>query len=150
MFKCKNELDERQQKQRGDVFQHGIVLFFVLLFANAMLKECDITWAEGMQEDLLIIWIVIAQCLGEFAILEIYPIGGGMNVIYIADGLCGTVLFTLCLKEILTGEEMFAVGHTLTRTGSQMIQGALMLLLLLVFLGKKVYNRRKEAQEDEA
>ena len=29
-FGCYNDLDERQLLQRGDVFQHGIILFFVL------------------------------------------------------------------------------------------------------------------------
>lgn len=35
LFRCRNDLDERQLLQRGDVFQHGIILFFVLLLANA-------------------------------------------------------------------------------------------------------------------
>ena len=152
MFRnCKNDLDERQLLQRGDVFQHGIIVFFFLLLVNAFLKEEGIVWAEGMWENLLIIWVVIALCLGEYAVKEIYPTGGGMSVIYIIEGLCGAFLFVMGIIEAATGEEpIFVEPHVLSRTGAQIIQGFLMIALLLVFCGKKVYNRRKEALEDEA
>lgn len=151
MLKCRNDLDERQLLQRGNVFQHGIILFFVLLMVDAFLKECDIVWAEGMWENLIIIWIVVALCLGEYAVLDIYPAGGGMNVIYCVEGICGAFLLVMGIMEVATGQEALLIGpHTLSRTGGQIIEGTLMVILLLVFLGKKVYNRRKGAQEDEA
>ncbi len=151
LFGCRNELDERQLLQRGDVFQHGILLFFALLLGNAFLKEEGIVWAEGMWENLLIIWAVIALCLGEYAIKEIYPIGGGMTVIYVVEGACGAFLFVMGVVEVSMGWEPLALeGGALSRTGAQIIQGFLMVLLLLVFCGKKVYNHRKGAQEDEA
>lgn len=152
MFKrCKNDLDERQLLQRGDVFQHGLVLFFILVMANAFLKQEGIIWAEGMWENLLIIWAVIALCLGEFAVKEIYAMGGGMNVLYILEGVCGAFLFLVGVAEAATGAEpIFAEPHVLSRTGAQVIQGFLMMGLLLVFCGKKVYNHRKEALDEEA
>lgn len=147
----KNDLDERQLLQRGNVFQHGIGLFFVLVLINAFFKEEGIVWAEGMWENLLIIWAVITLCLGEFAIKEIYPMGGGMNVIYILEGVFGAFLFIMGIMEAANGlEPLFVEEHVLSRTGAQIIQGFLMIVLLLVFCGKKVYNRRKEALEDEA
>lgn len=151
MFKkCKNDLDERQLLQRGDVFQHGLVLFFILLLVNAFLKEEGITWAEGMWENLLIIWAVIALCLGEYAVKEIYPMGGGMSVIYIMEGLAGAFLLIAGSVELAIGSEALLIApHTLSRTGCQMIEGALMVLLLLVFCGKKLYNRKRR-DEDEA
>lgn len=151
LFGCRNELDERQLLQRGDVFQHGIILFFALLMVNAFLKEEGIVWAEGMWENLLIIWAVIVLCLGEYAIKEIYPIGGGMTVTYVLEGACGAFLFIMGVMEVSMGWEPLALeGGALSRTGAQIIQGFLMVLLLLVFCGKKVYNHRKGAQEDEA
>lgn len=148
-MRCKNQLDERQLLQRGNVFQHGMILFFILLAANAFLKEEGIIWAEGMWENILIIWAVLALCLGEFAILEIYPIGGGMSVIYIVEGVAGIFLFSMSLFDVLTGREAFTVSHTLTHSGAHMIQSAMMVLLLLVFVGKKVYNHVRR-DEDEA
>ena len=149
--KCINDFDERQLLQRGNVFKHGIILFFLLVAANAFLKEEGVTWAEGMWENLLIIWAVLGLCLGEFAVKEIFPIGGGMTVIYLVEGLCGLFLSAMCLTEVITGREAMLIGpHTLSRTGAQMISGGIMVLLLLVFLGKKVYNHRKGDTEDEA
>ena len=72
-MKCNSQLDERQLLQRGNVFQHGLILFFALLLTNAFLKEEEIVWAAGMWENILIVWAVIALCLGEFAVREIYP-----------------------------------------------------------------------------
>lgn len=150
MFRrCKNDLDERQLLQRGNVFQHGILLFFALVLANGFLKEEGIIWAEGMWENLLIVWAVITLCLGEFAVKEIFSIGGGMGVIYIMEGICGAFLLAMGIAEGVMGDAV-VIGHTLTRTGAQIIQGALMVLLLLVFCGKKVYNHRKGELDDEA
>lgn len=151
MFKCKNDLDERQLLQRGNVFQHGLLLFFALVFINAFLKEEGIVWAEGMSENLLIMWAVIALCLGEYALRDIYPMGGGMNVLYILEGLCGVFLLVMGVLDVTVwGEPFLCASHTLSRSGAQIIEGFLMVALLLVFCGKKVYNRRKEAMEDEA
>ncbi|NBI17666.1 hypothetical protein D1841_08765 [Neglecta sp. X4] len=150
LFRCRNDLDERQLLQRGDVFQHGIILFFVLLLANAFLKEGGIVWAEGMWENLLIIWSVITLCMCEYAVKEIYPMGGGMTVIYVLEGACGAFLFIMGVVEVSMGWEPLALeGGALSRTGAQIVQGFLMVLLLLVFCGKKVYNHRKETQDNE-
>ena len=46
-MRCRNNLDERQLLQRGNVFQHTLILLVVLLIANAFLKEEGIVWAEG-------------------------------------------------------------------------------------------------------
>lgn len=146
--KCRSDLDERQLLQRGNVFQHGLILFFALVMVNALLKEEGITWAEGMWENMLILWAVIGLCLGEFAVKEIYPIGGGMNVIYILEGLCGAFLLAMGIAEGVMGDAL-VTGHALTRTGAQIIQGAVMVALLLVFCGKKLYNRKRR-DEDEA
>ncbi len=150
LFRCRNDLDERQLLQRGDVFQHGIILFFVLLLANAFLKEGGIVWAEGMWENLLIIWSVITLCMCEYAVKEIYPMGGGMAVIYGMDGLAGAFLLVIGIVEAAMSRDPFFAGpHTLSRIGGQIIEGALMVLPLLVFCGKKVYNHRKETQDNE-
>ncbi len=150
LFRCRNDLDERQLLQRGDVFQHGIILFFVLLLANAFLKEGGIVWAEGMWENLLIIWSVITLCMCEYAVKEIYPMGGGMTVIYVLEGACGAFLFIMGVVEVSMGWEPLALeGGALSRTGAQIVQGFLMVLPLLVFCGKKVYNHRKETQDNE-
>mgnify|MGYP001025018780 FL=1 len=148
-MKCNSQLDERQLLQRGNVFQHGLILFFALLLTNAFLKEEEIVWAAGMWENILIVWAVIALCLGEFAVREIYPMGGGMNVIYIVEGIAGVFLAAVSLFELLAGREPFAVDRTLTESGARLLQGAMMVLLLLVFVGKKVSDRGRR-DEDEA
>ena len=148
-MKCNSQLDERQLLQRGNVFQHGLILFFVLLLTNAFLKEEEIVWAAGMGDNNLNGWSVIALCMGDFAVREIYPMGGGMNVIYIVEGIAGVFLAAVSLFELLAGREPFAVDHTLTESGARLLQGAMMVLLLLVFVGKKVSDRGRR-DEDEA
>ena len=65
IFKSCSELDERQLLLRGNVFQHVVVLLFGLIFLNAMLKDCGVTWAEGKGENWIIFWAG-AVCWGAY------------------------------------------------------------------------------------
>ena len=52
---CEQDMDERQQLLRGNMFQHMVALLFVLLMVNGLAKSAGISWAEGMWENILII-----------------------------------------------------------------------------------------------
>ncbi len=139
-------LDERQLLQRGNVFQHSMILLFILLMLDAFLKEDGLflekglVWAEGMWENILIVWAALALCFSEFIILEIAPLGKSMGVFYTVMGCVGAFIAIACACRIASGHVPFAVGHTLTSMGSEVIQGCFMVFIFLVFLGKKLYN----------
>lgn len=145
---CKN-LDERQLLERGNVFQHVCVLLFVLLMANGFLKSEGITWAEGMYENLLILWAGMALAFSEFIIREITPMGSGMKVFYVLLGICGAFLAGMSLVHHFAQGDAWVEHAVLTDVGSCLIEGCFMLLILLVFLCKSIYNCRRAKQGDE-
>ncbi len=149
MGNCK-KLDERQLLQRGNVFQHCMLLLFILLMLDAFFKEEGFIWAEGMWENILILWIALTLCFCEFIVLEITPMGKAMGVFYVFLGIGGAFIAILCASRIAMGKALFIDGYTLTQEGSEILEGCLMVFIFLIFLGKKVYNRWKEKQEDEA
>lgn len=145
---CKN-LDERQLLQRGNVFQHTMILLFILLLADGFLREEGVILAEGMWQNLLILWISFTLCFCEFIIREITPMGNAMGVFYTMIGAVGAFLLGHSLFHVFTGNEAFAVGSTLTHCGASIFEGGMMVLIFLVFLGKKWYNHVKAAKGDE-
>ncbi len=140
---CKN-LDERQLWLRGNVFQHTLILLFALLMINGFLKEEGIVLAEGLGENILLLWLSFSLCFCEFILREITPMGKAMPVFYTFLGIAGAFMAGRSLFCVLTGDELFAVGITLTHCGVYILEGGMMLLIFLVFLGKKCYNHVKE------
>lgn len=145
---CKN-LDERQLLQRGNVFQHTMILLFILLLADGFLREEGIVFAEGMCPNLLILWVSFTLCFCEFIVREISPLGSAMSVFYTFLGIAGAFMAGRSLFCVLTGDELFAVGVTLTHCGAFILEGGMMLLIFLVFLGKKCYNHWRDARGGE-
>lgn len=146
--KCKN-LDERQLWIRGNVFQHTLILLFVLLMIDGFLKEEGFILAQGMWGNMLLLWIAFTLCFCEFIIREINPMGQGMSIFYITLGAAGAFMLVSSLLAIFTRREPFAVGITLTRCGAAIFAGGMMIFIFLVFLGKKCYNHWKESRGGE-
>lgn len=135
--------------QRGNVFQHVFILLMVELGIEAFFREESFVWAEGMWQPMLLVWTALTLCFCEFIIREITPMGNVMGAFYTVMGIAGIFIMAVCGSRILMGEEAFVSGYTLTRCGSEMIESGLMILIFLVFLGKKAYNHWRGEREDE-
>lgn len=149
MIRNYKNLDERQLLQRGNVFQHTMVLLFVLLLADGFLREEGVILAEGMWQNILILWVSFTLCFCEFIIREINPMGKTMSAFYTFLGIAGAFLAGFSLFCVLTSREPFAVDATLTHCGAAIFEGGMMLLIFLVFLGKKCYNHWRDAHNVE-
>lgn len=145
MIRNSKNLDERQLLQRGNVFQHTMLLLFILLMADGFLREEGVVLAEGMWQNILILWVSFTLCFCEFIIREINPMGKTMSVFYTFLGIAGAFLAGLSLFYVLTSRKPFAVGATLTHCGAAIFEGGMMVLIFLVFLGKKCYNHWRDA-----
>lgn len=149
IFKSCSELDERQLLLRGNVFQHVVVLLFGLIFLNAMLKDCGVTWAEGKGENLIIFWAGAALGLCEFILRGLNPAGRRQGVLFGFFGLGGAVLAGLSLSHMLASRHPFFANHMLTGTAVALIQGAAMLAIFFTYLGKTLYDRRTAAGDED-
>lgn len=149
IFKSCSELDERQLLLRGNVFQHVVVLLFGLIFLNAMLKDCGVTWAEGKGENLIIFWAGATLGLCEFVLRGLNPAGRRQGVLFGFFGLSGAVLAGLSLSHVLAEGQPLLSGQMLTGTAVALIQGAAMLAIFFTYLGKTLYDRRAAAGDED-
>lgn len=149
MWRKYKNLDERQLWMRGNVFQHVMILLFVLLMIDGFLREEGIALAQGMWGNILILWVALTLCFCEFILREITPMGKAMPTFYTFLGIGGAVLAGGSLFFILTGRKPFAVDMTLTTCGAAVFEGGMMVFIFLVFLGKKCYNHWKESRGGE-
>lgn len=146
---CKNcNLDERQLLQRGNVFKHTTIMLFALILINAMLKDYNITWAEGRCENMLIFWAGATLALCEYNLRDIAPAGQQQGILCIFLGVCGAALLVLGLIHAFGGTALLKNGM-LTVVGAGMMQGLAMLVIFFTFLGRYFHERRQAKLGDE-
>ncbi len=148
-FECGKDMDERQQLLRGKVFQHTVALLFVLLMANGLAKSAGVTWAEGMWENLLIMWAGMALAMYEFILRGIMSVGSRLSrILFPFEGIVGLILTVGCSYHIFSGGEAMIANGMLTSAGGELIEGCVMLSIGLVFLGRLLYDKGRENVEE--
>lgn len=135
-------LDERQLLLRGNVFQHVVIVLMVLLIGNGFLKDCGIIWAEGMWENILIFWAGAGVGMVEFILRDITPAGSRQNLLYIFEGVCGTVLLVLGGTHVLVQGQPLVRDGILTALAAELLSAAAMVAIFLVFFIKRIHDRR--------
>lgn len=141
-------LDERQLLIRGNVFQHTMIFYMTAILVNGWLTECGIVWAPGMMEELIIFWLGMDLALCEYILRDVTPRGGRNDLLYIFQGICGGMLAILNCFHIADGRPLVN-GSGLTEEGGHMTIAALMLVIFLTYLGKRIYDRFKPVEEEE-
>lgn len=141
------ELDERQLLMRGNVYQHVVVILMALLLINGFLKDYNITWAEGMWENILIFWAGAGVGIAEFILQDINPKGVRQRILYGMFGACGGVLFILGGIHVLVQHRPLVENGMLTVMGAEMIQATVLLLEFALFLGKRAHDKKARDEE---
>lgn len=139
----KDGLDERQLMLRGNVYKHSLIVFMALLLIDGFLKEEGIVWAQGMWGNILIFWAGAGLAMAEFILRDILPRSPRQNSVYIMLGLCGLMLLGLGSFDIFAKHEPLIEGGALTTLGAGLIQAAVMLTVCLLFIGRRIYERRR-------
>ena len=55
----KKKFDERQLQIRGDIFKHGFLAAGTLMLFNAFLQGEGIEWANGFQQNILMLIFIV-------------------------------------------------------------------------------------------
>jgi len=147
LFGCSFDLDERQLLLRGNVYQHSLALVLALLLINGFLKDCGITWAQGMWENILIFWAGAGLGMAEFILRDINPRNRRMDILYITMGICSVVLLVLGAINVFAERRSLMEDGMLNHLGAGLIQAVVMLGLGVLFLGKRVYDKRHMGEE---
>ena len=94
----KKKFDERQLWIRGNIFQHMVIIFVVLLFINAFLSSNGIIWANGFHSSIIIILISGAVGSIEMIFREVYSVDYKQQL-FLISVIGGTSLVSLILTS---------------------------------------------------
>jgi len=140
------KFDERQLWIRGNIFQHMVIIFVVLLFINAFLVSNDIIWADGFHSSIIIILSGIMVGSVEMIFKEAY-FTNLIQQIFLIVLIGGLALLTLILNilHIIDGEKIISEG-SLTDTGGLLIMSVLMLIIGLSGIIKLLSDKLKKKE----
>ena len=125
-MKMENEsFDERQLQIRGDIFKHGFLTAGALVLFNAFLQGEGIGWANGFQQNILILVLAVTVVSVEFHLRGVYFGKTGRREAFIAIfGLCSVFLLALPIIHFTQGEGFVSVS-ILSDNGFYFIGGIL-------------------------
>lgn len=147
LFGCSFDLDERQLLLRGNVYQHSLALVFALLLFNGFLKDEGIVWAQGMWENILIFWAGAGLGMVEFILRDINPRSRRMDMLYIMLGICGMMMLAMGSFNVFVEHRAVTEDGALNAIGAGMISAVVMCGELLLFLGKRIYDKRSKDED---
>ena len=102
---------------------------------------------SSMWGNILIFWASMGLAMVEFILRDILPRSRRQNSFYIILGICGLMLAVLGGTHIFIDHEPLIENGALNTLGAGLIQGAVMLGVCLLFIGKQVYDRRRRDEE---
>jgi len=136
--------DERQLQIRGDIFKHGFLLAVALMLINAFLQSEGIDWADGFQQNIIMLFLVITVVSVEFHLHGVYFGKRGRRNAFIAIfGLCSIVLLVLSVIHFAQGE-IFAAGYRLTDNGFHFTIGLMCFINTICALIQVIRDKKAE------
>ena len=140
----KEKFDERQLQIRGDIFKHGFLIAGALMLLNAFLQGEGFEWANGFQQNILMLILASTVVSIEFHLRGVYFGKGGRRKAFIAVfGFCSIFLLVLSVIHHAQGEK-FLVGYRLTDNGFH-IAGGIMFSINAICAIVKLF-REKQAE----
>jgi len=149
-MKTENEkfanFDERQLQIRGDIFKHSLFAAFAVLLINAFLQSKGVVWANGFQQNILMMIFIMTVGTVEFIMRGVYFGNGGGGKVFVAAISSGSVFLpALCVLHYAKGEK-FLAGHTLTDNGFHFVFGLMISISSICSLVQAL--REKKAERD--
>ena len=134
--------DERQLLIRGEIFFHGLIAAFALLLINAFLVGSGIVWANGFQQNIIIIiltgMVVIVEAILRDAFFGMgqmrWPIIGTFGVVAI-------VLLVWGIGSALRGNALVGDG-SLTDSGFLLVAAIMPVSVTVAGLVKEIAEKR--------
>jgi hypothetical protein len=142
----KNQFDERQIQIRGQVFFHGLIMALALVLINGFLQANSITWANGFDQNLLIViatvMVVSIEAILRDAFFEQQRMHWLMIGIY---GVCAVTILIFYAIRFLQGDSFMENGG-LSNYGSNFTTGLLLAIATIVGICKELSERRKRSE----
>jgi len=142
--------DEFSEKKRreNNIYIHSTIIFTILLFANSMLLTAGINWAEGADQNLIILFATLLVGNIERMLYNIQIIKTKYDIIIMSIvGIVSIVLIIWSIIDLIKGEPFFS-NNGLSHTGGILVT---MVLLLLICASSliSISNKRKFPENQE-
>ena len=133
--------DERQLQIRGEIFFHGLVTALALLLINAFLLGSEIVWANGFQQNIIII-VLIGMVIFVEAILRDAFFGMGQMrwPIIGTFGIISIVLVAWGVGSMMRGNALFGDAG-LTDSGFMLVTATMPVSVTIAGLIKEIAEK---------
>lgn len=141
-----NQFDERQLQIRGQVFAHGMYVALALLLINALLQGCDIAWASGFHQNILMFIAAVTVVSVEAIVRGAYFAGKApARMIIGIFGVISLVLLFGSLRHIAQGAALTENGG-LTDSGFSLVYLVMPISITAAGAAKGVMEKRKNGE----
>jgi len=142
----RNNFDERELQLRGDIFRGGFFAAAAVLLLNAFLQSMGFVWADGFQQNILMLVLVVTVVTVACHVRGVFFGEGARRILYIlVFGLSSIVILFLACFHLAQGGSIADSG-TLTDDGFALCLGLLFLLSSLSALAWALRDRRNNPE----
>lgn len=141
------KLDELEYIKRGNIFKHCLFTIIGLLLVYIVLLESDIIFISQRNVLIFIIMFIVSLFCIEMICYDIHPLSEKrQKFLYIFAGLFGVAIIIISTYELITNEASFIENNIISDTGTGIIIGCLFSLILLTYIIKSNYNKKREGE----
>ena len=138
------KLDELEIIKRGNIFKHSYFVTIGLLLLYYLSLTLDIIFISQQNALLLIIFFIVSLFCIEMILHDIYPLTEKrQRFIYVFLGLDGIVILATSVYDLIFGEASFIENRMISNSGTGIILGFIVFSVLLAYIFRSVYNKRK-------
>jgi len=139
------KLDELQIIKRGNIFKHCFFTVLVLLMLYAAMLQLGVVLVQHQTGLILVALFSVSQFIIEMNLCDIYPLSEKrQRFLYYFIGLMGLFTVIVSAYGLVEGETGFIEDDLLSSSGAEIIMGCMFLVVFLVYIAKRIYNRQKE------
>ena len=140
------QFDERQLQIRGQIFFHGLLVILVMMLINGFLQANTIAWANGFDQNILIIiatvMVVSIEAILRGAFFGQRQTHWPMIGIY---GICAAVIVVFYAVRFIQGASFLEDGG-LSNYGANFTMGFMLAITTIIGICKELSDRHEKPE----
>jgi len=138
------KLDELELIKRGNIFKHSYFVTIGLLLLYYITLTLGFVFISQQNAILLIIFFIVSLFCIEMIYHDIYPLTEKrQKIIYYLLGLYGIAVLAAGVYDLVFGEANFVENRIISNSGTGIILGCISLSILIAYIFRSVYNKKK-------
>lgn len=142
-------IDERQILIRGNIYKHMFILMGVLFLLDALVKDFNFIWVEGIYSSILIVIFSIMVGSIEMILKNVYFTEGSRQKYFVL--LLGGISIVSCILtiiEMINQKGNIILNGKLSKDGAFLSISGSILIIAVIFVIQQFRNSKLEEQQD--